>query len=399
MSKHSDRFSAESLQGRLKSTLSELFENSGQTISLHEPKFCEIDESYLLGCIKSGWVSSAGPYVTKFEETIARTVGTKHCIAVVNGTCGLQIALNVAGILPNEEVLIPSLTFVATANSVSHLGGVPHFVEASIDTLGIDPRYLRSYLNEISEFKSGQIFNRKTGRKISAIVPMHVFGHPVEMDELLDIASQFNLTLVEDAAEALGSVYKGKHCGSLGKLGVFSFNGNKIITSGGGGAIVTDDDECAAKARHITTTAKASHKWKFYHDRVAYNYRMPNLNAALGSAQLTKLEKYLIDKKQLCELYKKVFQSFNEFDLILSQDYCCSNNWLNAIILKPGYESARDPILDFLNDNNIMVRPIWEPLHTLPMYKNNPKSSLRITESLASRVICLPSSPHLIGEK
>jgi len=389
----------QSLQERIRSNLSEVFLNKENQLGLHEPRFNRVDEEYLLNCIKSGWVSSAGPYIKNFEDKISKISGTKHCIAVVNGTCGLQMALNVAGVSAGDEVLVPSLTFVATANAISHLGAIPHFIEASRNTLGIDPFYLKDYLNKISEYRGNYLYNKKTGNKITAIIPMHVFGYPVEMDELLEVTKQFNITIIEDAAEALGSTYKKRGCGSLGKLGVFSFNGNKIITSGGGGAIVTNDDELAVRLRHITTTAKVSHEWAYYHDEVGYNYRMPNLNAALGLAQLTRFDDYLRSKKRLSKIYKNIFEKFNEVEVFSGQPSCEPNHWLNAISLKPGHEHKRDVILNFLNEHKIMVRPIWEPLHTLPMYRSNPRSDLEVTEDLASRFICLPSSPHLVDNK
>lgn len=254
-------------------------------VPLHEPTFNEKELEYVTDCIKTGWVSSVGAYVTRFEEDLARFTGVKRAVAVMNGTAALHIALKVAGVQANEEVFMPSLTFIATANATSYLGAIPHFVDVSEKTLGLDPQKLVAHILAIGEVKGNQLFNKETGRVIRAVVPMHTFGHPVELEELQLICEKYHLVLVEDAAESLGSYYKGKHTGSFGKVSALSFNGNKIITTGGGGAILTDDEELANYAKHITTTAKVPHRWEYEHDEIGYNYRLPNINAAIGCAQ------------------------------------------------------------------------------------------------------------------
>ena len=258
-------------------------------VPLHEPTFNEKELEYVTDCVKSGWVSSVGAYVTRFEEDLAEFVGVKRAVAVVNGTAALHIALKVAGVEANDEVLMPSLTFIATANAVSYCQAVPHFIDVHEDTLGVDPFKLEAYLNEIAEVRDGELFNKQTNCRIKALVPMHTFGHAVHLDELVELAEKYHLVLVEDAAESLGTYYKGKHTGSFGKVNAMSFNGNKIITTGGGGAILTDDEALADYAKHLTTTAKVSHKWEYVHDEIGYNYRMPNINAALVVHSLKKL--------------------------------------------------------------------------------------------------------------
>ena len=382
----------QSLQERIRSNLSEVFLNKENQLGLHEPRFNRVDEEYLLNCIKSGWVSSAGPYIKNFEDKISKISGTKHCIAVVNGTCGLQMALNVAGVSAGDEVLVPSLTFVATANAISHLGAIPHFIEASRNTLGIDPFYLKDYLNKISEYRGNYLYNKKTGNKITAIIPMHVFGYPVEMDELLEVTKQFNITIIEDAAEALGSTYKKRGCGSLGKLGVFSFNGNKIITSGGGGAIVTNDDELAVRLRHITTTAKVSHEWAYYHDEVGYNYRMPNLNAALLCAQLEQLDLFLKDKRDLAETYASFFEN-ERISFRREMEDTKANYWLMCLELENLEE--RNAFLEETNASGVMTRPIWQLMFRLPMFENCYRDDQTNAVFLEERIVNIPSNVRI----
>lgn len=367
-------------------------------LPLHTPFFDSKEEEYVLDCVRSNFVSSVGEYVNKFEKALSDFTGSKYVVSCVNGTSALHIALKLAGVDSNDEVLIPSMTFVATANAVSYCGAIPHFVDVDELTLGIDAKKLDFYLGEIVDFVGGKVVNKQTRRTIKAIVPMHTFGHPVDIDELKKVADKYNIIIIEDSAESLGSFYKGIHTGLFGKLGILSFNGNKIVTTGGGGAILTQDEELATKAKHITTTGKVPHKWEFYHDIIAYNYRLPALNSALGLAQIEKLTLFIEKKRRLAEFYKKAFRNFDEFDFFVERDYAKSNYWLNAIILKKEFESSRDEILNETNKNGIMTRPVWKLLHSLPMYCNCPRMDLSVSESLEKRIINIPSSAWLVDK-
>jgi len=360
-------------------------------IPMHEPTFNEKEIDYVTDCVRTGWVSSVGAYVTRFEEELAKLVGVKRAVAVVNGTAALHIALKVAGVEANDEVLMPSLTFIATANATSYLQAIPHFVDVNDETLGVDPFKLEKYLVEIAEHRHGQLYNKQTNRRIKALVPMHTFGHPCMMDELVTVCEKFNLVLVEDVAESLGSYYKGKHTGSFGKVSAMSFNGNKIITTGGGGAILTDDEALADYAKHLTTTAKVPHKWEYVHDAVGYNYRMPNINAALGCAQLEKMGSFVAQKRKLTEMYKRLLSEVEGVTLFKEPTNCQSNYWLQTIVLDDSLK--RDELLAFLNDNGVMSRPIWQPMHMLEMYNNCPRMDLVVTECLNQRVVNIPSTP------
>jgi len=360
-------------------------------IPLHEPTFNEQEVEYVTDCIKSGWVSSVGAYVSRFEEDLANFVGVKRAVAVVNGTAALQIALKVAGVKPNDEVLMPSLTFIATANAVSYLQAVPHFVDVNRETLGIDPDKLSQYIASVGDIRGSDVYNKYTNRRIKAIVPMHTFGHPCMMDELISICDRYNITLVEDAAESLGSYYKGKHTGTFGKVSAVSFNGNKIITTGGGGAILTNDESLADYAKHLTTTAKAPHKWAYVHDEIGYNYRMPNLNAALGCAQLEKMNTFVTAKRHLTEIYEKLLMDLDGVDLFVEPEHCQSNYWLQTIVLDKSID--QNEVLHYLNEQGVMCRPIWLPIHKLAMYEHCPKMNIDTTESLERQLINIPSSP------
>lgn len=360
-------------------------------VPLHEPTFDEKELEYVTDCVKTGWVSSVGAYVTRFEEDLAKIVGVKRAVAVVNGTAALQIALKVAGVKENDEVLMPALTFIATANAISYLGAVPHFVDVSEKTLGLDPYKLDTYLEQIATKQNGVLINRETGRIIRAVVPMHTFGHPVELDELMAVCDKYNLILVEDAAESLGSYYKGKHTGSFGKVNAMSFNGNKIATTGGGGAILTDDETLADYAKHLTTTAKVPHRWEYVHDEIAYNYRMPNLNAALGCAQLEKIDQFVEQKQNLVSFYDALVKEIPGVSLFKEPSYAESNYWLQTLLLDIAID--RDEVLAYLNDNGVMSRPIWQPMHYLDMYKSCPRSDLSVIENLNKRIVNVPSTP------
>jgi len=362
---------------------------------LHEPYFDDSEQSFLRECMLSKFVSSVGPFVERFESELAETVGAKYVVAVVNGTSALQVALRVAGVKAGDEVLMPSLTFVATANAVNYLGATPHFSDSNRHTLGLDPKSLKNRLKDISEKSANGLRNRRTGRRMSAIIPMHTFGHPCDLESLVSIAHDYDLVVIEDASQALGSFYFGKHVGTFGKLGVISFNGNKIITSGGGGAIVTSDPELANYSKYLTTTAKSDHKWEFVHNEVGYNFRLPNINAALGCAQLRKLPEFLEAKRRLFQLYKEAFNSITGFELMTEPKGCQSNYWLQTIILEPKFSSQRDKILQTSNASGFGTRPAWQLMHQLPMYNSCPRGPLSVAESLAKRIINLPSGSAL----
>ena len=364
-------------------------------VPLHEPEFLGEEEALVLDCIRTGWVSSVGQYVDRFEAEIAAACGTTHGVAVVNGTAALEVALRIVGVMPGDEVLMPALTFIATANAAHHLGAVPHFVDAEVRTLGLDPVALRAHLDSIADCSRGVTVNRRTGRRLAAVVPMHVFGHPVDMDGLIDVARDFNLALVEDAAESLGSRIENRACGSFGRVAALSFNGNKILTTGGGGAIVTDDPDLARQAKHLTTTAKVQHKWEFYHDQIGYNYRMPNLNAALGVAQLAQLGNRLAQKRALARHYIEAFDGIEGVEVFAERPGTTANYWLNTLVLSPSMAVGRDTVLEVLNGAGLMARPIWEPLHTLPIYSHCPRADLPVTADLAARIVNVPSSAKL----
>lgn len=366
-------------------------------VPLHEPTFNDKEVEYVTDCVKSGWVSSVGAYVNRFEEDLAKFVGVKRAVAVVNGTAALHIALKVAGVKAEDEVLMPSLTFIATANAVSYLGAVPHFIDVSFKTLGVDADKLKIYLEQIGKLQNNQLYNRETGRRISALVPMHTFGHTADVEGLLKVCEMYNLTLVEDAAESLGSYYNGKHTGSFGKVSAMSFNGNKIMTTGGGGAILTNDDAIADYAKHLTTTAKVPHRWKYEHDEIGFNYRMPNLNAALGCAQLEKMPMFIQQKRELTKQYEQWLVNLDGVHLFKEPANTRSNYWLQTIILDERLN--RDEVLDFLNEQGVMSRPIWTPMHQLTMYQNCPRSDLSVTEQLNRSVINIPSTPKSEGEQ
>jgi len=364
-------------------------------VPLHEPCFSGNEWAYVKDCLDTGWVSSVGSYVDRFELMLADFIGVKYAVAVVNGTAALHICLKLVGVAPGDEVLIPALTFVATANAVTYCNAIPHFVDSEERTLGIDPYKLRDYLYDIAIIRTDDCINKITGRRIKAVVPMHTFGHPVDMDPLLDVCSEFKLELVEDAAESLGSYYKGKHTGNFGKVSALSFNGNKIITTGGGGAILSNNKELAKLAKHITTTAKLPHRWLFYHDMVGYNYRMPNLNAALGCAQMENLNDFIYMKRCLAQNYKAAFSSINEVHFFTENNFSKSNYWLNALIIKRNSICKKEEILEALNDVGIMTRPAWMLLSELPIYGQCPKMDLSVAKNLQSFLINIPSSSKL----
>lgn len=361
-------------------------------VPLHEPSFTETEIEYVTDCIQSGWVSSVGKYVDQFEQDLAEYTGVKRAVAVVNGTAALHIALKVAGVKAEDEIFMPALTFIATANAVSYLHAVPHFVDVSNQTLGLDPIKLEEHIKEIGEMKNGNLINKQTKRIIRAVVPMHTFGHPVDLDPLIEVCERYHLVLVEDAAESLGSYYKGKHTGGFGVAGALSFNGNKIITTGGGGAILTNDDKLADYAKHITTTAKIPHRWEYQHDEIGYNYRMPNLNAALGCAQLEKVDAFLASKRSVTSQYKQLFKDINGVSLFEESSFSKSNYWLQTIILDDHLYN-RDKVLEQLNEQGAMARPIWTPMNELKPFQECPSADLTVTEHYKKHIINIPSTP------
>lgn len=364
-------------------------------VALHEPRFAGNEWAYLKECLDSTYVSSVGKYVDRFEADLAAYTGAKHVVAVVNGTAALHVALRLAGVRQDDEVLIPALTFVATAAAATYCGATPHFADSEERTLGLDAQALREYLQGISEIRGGQCVNRNTGHVIRALVPMHTFGHPVDMEGTLAVARDFHLALVEDAAESLGSTVHGRHTGTFGLLGTLSFNGNKTITTGGGGAILTNDLELARHAKHLTTTAKAPHRWEYLHDEIGYNYRLPNINAALGCAQLEQLPEFLAAKRQIFERYKAAFSDVPQARIFVEPEGCRSNYWLQTLLLDGSVARQRDVVIAATNEVGLMTRPAWTLMHRLAPYSSCPKMALAVAESLARRLINLPSSAHL----
>jgi perosamine synthetase len=364
--------------------------NSDAFIPLHAPVFCGNEKKYLNDCIDTTFVSSVGKYVDRFEEMIAEYTGAKRAVSCVNGTNALHLALLLAGVESNDEVITQALTFIATANAISYIGANPVFLDVDKETMGLSPNATEIWLKRNAELKNGICYNKNTGQRIKACVAMHTFGHPVLIDDLVKICKKYNIELIEDAAESLGSFYKDKHTGTFGKIGVLSFNGNKTITTGGGGMLLFNDIELAAKAKHLTTQAKIPHQWEFVHDEIGYNYRMPNINAAIGCAQMEKLDFILDNKRQTSSQYKSFFSDIDGISFFDEPQNARSNFWLNAIIL--ANKSDRDELLDFSNLNKVMTRPIWQLMHKLPMFKNCQTDSLLNSIWFEERVVNLPSS-------
>jgi len=368
----------------------------GAPVALHEPIFRGNEWDYVKECLDTGWVSSVGKYVDRFEGALADYTGARHAIAVTNGTAALHVCLMLAGVQPQDEVIIPTLTFIATANAVSYCGAVPLLADSDPVTLGLDVAKLDRYLAEIAVTRDDQCFDRRTGRRIAAVLPMHTFGHPVDLDELLAITQRWHVPLIEDAAESLGSFYKGRHTGNWGLVAALSFNGNKIITTGGGGAILTNDDDLARRAKHLTTTARLAHRWSFVHDEVGYNYRLPNINAALGCAQLESLDGFVAAKRALVGDYKKALEGYVGAILFEEPSHARSNYWLNTLLLaEDADEWLRDAVLEALNLAGIGARPVWTLMHKLPIYAAAPRMDLSIAESLERRIVNIPSSANL----
>lgn len=364
--------------------------NTKEFIPLHEPRFRGNEKKYLNECIDSTFVSSVGKYVDMFEEKFAKTVGSRYAVATVNGTSALHISLLLAGVEKGDEVITQALSFVATCNAINYCGAKPVFVDVDLDTMGMSAKSLEEFLNSNCEVIDSTCRNKTTSKRIRACVPMHTFGHPCEIDEIRRVCEKWCIALVEDSAESLGSYYKERHTGTFGKLGAFSFNGNKIITSGGGGVIVTDDEELAKKAKHLTTTAKVAHKYEYVHDEVGFNYRMPNLNASLLLAQIEQLDDFLQSKRELSEEYEKLFTKFDDIEFIKEPQEAKSNYWLQSVLLKD--REKRDAFLDSTNSSGVMTRPIWRLLSELDMYKESQSDTLENSKYLQDRVVNIPSS-------
>ncbi len=384
----------------VQSVLAALREVAGDASApLHAPEFLGNEWAYLKECLDSTFVSSVGPFVDRFEADLAEFTGARHAVAMVNGTAALHVALLLAGVTSGDEVLIPALTFAATANAVCYCGAVPHLVDSETSTLGIDVAKLRDYLRASTEERGGHCVNKATGRVIRALVPMHVFGHPSDLDGLLKLAFDFKLALVEDAAESLGSFYQGRHTGTFGLIGTLSFNGNKTITTGGGGALLFNDSELARRAKHITTTAKLAHAWEFRHDEVGFNYRLPNINAALGCAQMERLPQLLADKRRLFERYRTALTGISGVRLFAEPAQCSSNYWLQVLLLDPEQAGERDALLAATNADGLMTRPAWTLMHRLAPFASSPRMDLSCAEDLVQRIVNIPSSAVLGRDK
>ena len=362
---------------------------------LHAPEFRGREWTYVKDCLDTGWVSSVGAYVDRIERDLEAFTGIGHAVAVSNGTAALDVCLRLAGVEAEDEVLTPTLTFIATANAVTYRGAIPHFIDAEEMTLGVDPARLETYLGKIARLDEEVCINTRTGRPIRALMVLHVFGHPAQIEALVELAARWKLVLVEDAAEALGSRWEGRHLGGFGRVAAPSFNGNKIVTTGGGGAVLTNDPALAKRAKHLTTTAKVPHRWAFDHDEIGWNYRMPNLNAALGCAQLERLPDMLGRKADLAGRYARAFEGVEGVRLMTPREGASVNHWLNALIIDRSDRTARDQLLETLNDAGYQARPLWTLMHRLPMYADCPRDALPVAEGLEDRVIDLPSSAAL----
>lgn len=365
---------------------------TAEFIPLHEPKFVGNEKAYVIDCIDSTFVSSVGKYVDRFEQMMADYTGAKYAVATVNGTAALHIALKLVGVAQEDEVITQSLSFVATCNAISYCGARPVFVDVDRATLGMSPSSLLNFLSASTTQTSAGCINKTTGRKIAAVVPMHTFGLPCRIDEIARICEEFSIPLIEDTAESLGSYYQGKHTGTFGKLAAFSFNGNKTITTGGGGMIITDDEALAKRAKHITTTAKQPHPYEFVHDEIGYNYRLPNINAALGCAQMESLPSLLESKRTIALAYAEFFSASN-INFVVEPEQANSNYWLNALILED--KQAREEFLKELNAAGVMSRPIWRLMNELPMFHACQSTDLTNAKWLEERVVNIPSSARV----
>lgn len=364
-----------------------------ETVPLHAPLFIGNEKKYLDECIDTTFVSSVGKFVDRFEEEIATYTGAKKAVVCVSGTNALHMAMMLVGVQRDDEVLTQALTFIATCNAISYIGAHPVFIDVDMETLGLSPKAVQTWLEKNAELKNNICYNKKTGRRVKACVPMHTFGHPVKIDELAQICNEWHIELVEDAAESIGSLYKGQHTGTFGKVGAISFNGNKTITTGGGGMLLFQDEELGKLAKHLTTQAKVPHRWAFVHDHIGYNYRMPNINAALGCAQLENLDRYIENKRETAQIYTDFFKNIPDITFFTEPEDCRSNYWLNVIILKD--KIAQQEFLEYTNNHGVMTRPVWELMNRLDMFKHCESDGLKNTEWLADRIVNIPSSVRL----
>ncbi|MBK0401703.1 LegC family aminotransferase [Adhaeribacter sp. BT258] len=358
-------------------------------IPLHAPVFQGNEKKYVVETIDSTFVSSVGAFVDRFEEMIRDYTGAKFAIGTMNGTAALHMALLLAGVKQNELVITQPFSFIATCNAISYIGAQPVFVDIDAKTLGLSAEKLEAFLVTEIETKNGSCFYKKTGQRIAACVPMHTFGHPADIEKLVEICNRYNVPLVEDAAESIGSTYKGRQTGTFGLLGTFSFNGNKTITSGGGGVITTNDPSLGKMAKHLTTQAKVPHRWDFVHDHIGYNYRLPNLNAALACAQMEQLDAFIQNKRETAAVYATFFRE-KGITFVQEPEGSLSNYWLNAVLLKN--QAERDAFLTFTNDNGVMTRPAWRTMHKLPMFQNCHRGDLSVAENIEARLVNIPSS-------
>ncbi len=370
----------------------ETFHQPKDFIPLHAPTFIGNEKKYMEECVDTTFVSSVGKFVDRFEEMVAEYTGAKKAVVCVNGTNALHLALMLVGVQSNDEIITQPLTFIATANAISYCNACPVFVDVDKDTMGLSPAKMREWLSANAEIRNGECFNKTTKRRIKACVPMHTFGHPVHLDELIQLCDEYHIELVEDAAESLGSFYKEKHTGTFGKVGILSFNGNKTITTGGGGMLLFNDEQLATHTKHLTTQAKVPHRWEFVHDHIGYNLRMPNINAALGCAQMEQLPDFIANKRDLAQKYINFFSDKN-VDFFAEPKDCSSNYWLNAVMLENREE--RNKFLTYTNDNGVMTRPIWQLMNRLPMFKDCQHGDLSNAEWFEERVVNIPSSVRL----
>lgn len=364
-----------------------------ETVPLHAPLFIGNEKKYLEECIDTTFVSSVGKFVDRFEADMAAYTGSRKAVVCVSGTNALHMAMMLAGVERDDEVLTQALTFIATCNAISYIGAHPVFIDVDMETLGLSPKAVKDWLVKNAEVKNGTCYNKHSGRRVKACVPMHTFGHPVKIDELVAVCEEWHLELVEDAAESIGSLYKGRHTGTFGKVGAISFNGNKTITTGGGGMLLFQDEELGKLAKHLTTQAKVPHRWAFVHDHIGYNYRMPNINAALGCAQLENIDRYVADKRETAAIYADFFKNIPDITFFTEPEDCRSNYWLNVVMLKD--KSAQQEFLEYTNDHGVMTRPVWELMNRLEMFRHCETDGLKNTEWLADRIVNIPSSVRL----
>lgn len=365
-----------------------IYKNSDH-VPLHAPRFLGNEKKYLVECIDSTYVSYVGKFVTEFEEKIKHLTHAKYAAAIVNGTSALHISLLASGIKDGDEVITQALTFVATAAAIKHAKGEPIFIDVEKETLGMNPEALENFLKKNSILKNSALYNKKTGRRIFGVIPMHTFGHPVRIDEIQNICNHYGITLIEDAAESLGSFYKGQHTGLWGKAAILSFNGNKPVTTGGGGMVISNDEKIIERVKHLSTTAKVKHPWEFIHDEIGYNLRMPNVNAAIGCAQMEYFDRILKNKRETALLYKEFFKQFEDIIFFNEPQDCLSNYWLNVVMFE--HRQIRDEFLEYSNSRGVQTRPIWKLIPTLMPYKDCFCDDITIALELEDRIVNIPS--------